>query len=46
MNAIPIPIAISGSINVQGAGFAVIAYDSHNSATARVEKPNPMIGRG
>ena len=46
MNAMPTPIAVSGNSSRQIGVVGVISNDSHVSATARVEKPKPISGRG
>ncbi len=46
MNAMPTPIAVSGRTRRQIGVVGVISIDSHVSAIAITEKPNPTIGRG
>ena len=46
MNAMPTPIAVSGNTSRQIGVVGVISIDSHVSAIASIEKPNPTIGRG
>ena len=46
MKAIPTPMIASGSVTRQIGVLGVISIDSHSRATARMENPDPMIGRG
>ncbi len=46
MNAMPIPIAVSGNTNRQIGVVGVISIDSQVSPIAMTENPKPTIGRG
>ncbi len=46
MNAMPMPMKINGSTSRQIGVVGVISIDSHVSAMASVENPNPMMGAG
>ena len=46
MNAMPMPIAVSGSTRRQIGVVGVISMDSHVIAIASTEKPKPITGRG
>ena len=46
INAIPMPVTVSGNAIRQMGVVAVISTDNHVNEIASIEKPNPMIGRG
>ena len=46
MNAMPMPVAVSGNAIRQIGVVGVISTDNHVNEIASIEKPNPMIGRG